>query len=529
LSLVLLRYDTGLMLKFEVEAADSETDGVAIYRAQVFVEKNPQVAEGWHKLGLLTANTGDYGMAIRHYERAIVLEPQNPTFHLNMGNAYAQGGDNLRAIECYGKTLQLDPNSGVAWNNLGNLFLRLKDVTGAIECYQRALRFQPAEGSFRYNLGRTLDMIGRHAEGFEHLLRASELNPYHCDTWTNLGNACQHLGGYEQALSCYDRALELTADPAELHVNRAVVLLNQGNFREGWKEYEYRWETATFRPYKKRPLGKPQWKGEPLVGKRILLHAEQGFGDAIQFARFIPVVKSLGAEVFLEVGAPLQSLLECLLPSEHILIRGESLPDFDYHSSLMSLPFALGLEIDSIPSESYLTVPAPARKEGRAAIAKETLDSTKLRVGLCWRGNPTHRWDNLRSLKPAQLAPLSSLSGIQWFLLQRDITAEELASFPVGLCLTTLPDQHLDGFLPIAALVQELDLVISVDTATAHLTGALGKPLWLLIPAFYEWRWHAPRTDSPWYPSARLFRQSEPGSWQPVIEQLARALEELVR
>jgi tetratricopeptide (TPR) repeat protein len=516
------------MARLDIPTALSETATIELSRAKTFVEQNPQVAEGWHKLGLLTAHTGDFARAIQHYERAIVLEPKNPYFHLNMGNAYAQFGDNVRAIECYGITLRTDPTFAVAWNNLGNLFLQLKDITNAIQCYQSATRFRPNEGSFRYNLGRTLDMVGRHTEAFEHLLRSSELNPQHCDTWTNLGNACQHLGRYELAINCYDRALELTTDPAELHVNRAMVLLNNGNFREGWKEYEHRWETATFLPYKKRSFGKPQWKGEPLGEKRILLHAEQGFGDAIQFARFIPVVAALGAEVFLEAGEPLKSLLESLLAPEHLLIRGEPLPEFDYHCSLISLPFALGLEIDSIPSEPYLTVPPLILGAGKQAIEMATSGNPKLRVGLCWRGNPTHRWDHLRSLKPAQLGLLTTVPEVQWFLLQRDITPEELAAFPAGLSLATLPEHHLDGFLPIAALVQELDLVVSVDTATAHLTGALGKPLWLLIPAFYEWRWHAPRPDSPWYPSARLFRQPEPGAWQPALEQLAQSLAKLL-
>ncbi len=515
------------MPKFDNATAAAATDIQELKRAQAFVEQNPHRADGWHHLAQLTAAGGDFATAIQHYERAIALEPQNLSFHIHLGNAYASTGETLRAIECYGKALHLDPNSAVAWNNLGNLFVKLKHLANAILCYKNATCFDPSDGSFHYNLGRTLDMSGRHQEALPCLLRAAEFDPNHCDTWTNLGNVYQHLGQYENALTCYDRALAMSTEPAELHVNRAMVLLNIGHFEEGWKEYEHRWETPAFSVYKKRLWRKPPWKGEPIAGKRILLHAEQGFGDAIQFARFIPAVAARGAAVFLEVEEPIKSLLKGLLEPGHIIVRGEPLPEFDYHCSLISLPFVLHLEIDTIPGEPYLTVPPHAFEDGKRAIDQATTGQPKLRAGLCWRGNPTHRWNHLRSLKPAQLAPLASVSGVQWFLLQRDITPEELADFPAGLSLATLPDQHLDGFLPIAALVQALDLVVSVDTATAHLTGALGKPLWLLIPAFYEWRWHVYRQDSPWYPSARLFRQPEPGNWQRAIEHLTGALSEL--
>lgn len=515
------------MAEFDIASGLPEERSAELHKLKEAAETRPQEGENWYRLAMFFATSEKHTEAIPYFQRATALEPGNLAFHLGMGNSYALSGDTLCAIECYGTILRLAPNSGVAWNNLGNLFLRLKDVASALTCYQNAAQFQPDDSSFHYNLGRTLDSVGRHSEARDALLHARTLNPNHEDTWTNLGNTYQHLGRYQEALSCYDRALEISSNPAELHVNRAVVLLNMGDFQKGWKEYEYRWETASFAVYKKRPLGRPQWKGEPLVGKRILLHAEQGFGDAIQFARFIPEVRARGAEVFLEVGAPLGVLMESLVDPDHIVVRGHPLPEFDYHCSLISLAFVLDIEVDSIPAEPYLTVPSSAFEEGREAIAQLTKGKPKLRVGLCWRGNPTHRWDHLRSLKPNHLAALANLPEVQWFLLQRDITSEELAAFPAGMSWTTLPSEHLDGFQRIAALIQNLDLVVSVDTATAHLTGALGKPLCLLIPTFYEWRWHTHLQHSPWYPSARLFRSSEPGIWQPAIEQLAGHLKEL--
>lgn len=500
-----------------------------LQRAKDFTLAHPKDSGGWYKLGALTALSGNLAEALPHYQRAIELDPANTNFHLDLGNVYAQLGDTVRAIECYGKVLQLDPNSAYAWNNLGNLFLQLRDVANALLCYRSATNLQPEISAFHYNLGRTLDSVGQHGEALEVLIRANRLDPTHGDTWTNMGNAYQHLGKFEAALDCYTQAMEYTADSAELHVNRAMILLNLGNFREGWKEYEHRWETPTFACYKQRPLGKPQWRGEKIKGKRILLHTEQGFGDAIQFARFIPQVRALGAEVFLEAGAPLKPLLESLLEPGHILVRGEPLPEFDYHCSLISLPLALGTELDSIPNAPYLTVPQEISAEAKKVLDEHTNGQPKLRIGLCWRGNPTHRWDKVRSLTPAQLEPLARVPEVQWFCLQKDATEQELASFPGEFALTKLPASQLEGFLPTAAVIQNLDLVVSIDTVTAHLTGALGKSLWLLLPIYYDWRWHIRHQDSPWYPSARLFRQPQPGAWQPAIEDLVNALSKLAR
>lgn len=339
----------------------------------------------------------------------------------------------------------------------------------------------------------------------------------------NLGNAQQNLGQMEEALRSFDRALVLSTEPAEAHVNRAMILLNNGAFGEGWREYEYRRETPAFGAYKKRRLGKPQWKGEPLEGKRILLYAEQGLGDTIQFARFIPEVLALGAEVFLEVLAPLRELMTQLVDSASILVRGEALPEFDYHCSLLSLPFALKLEFSAIPKQPYLDAPQAVRERVRPGIL-QAAPRNVLRVGLSWKGNASHRWNRLRSLNLAQLEPLASVPGVQWYVLQKDAAPEEIAALSARIGATMLPSDYLEGFVATAAVIEELDLVVSVDTVTAHLAGALGRPLWLLLPAFYDWRWHSHLPDSPWYPSARLFRQQEPGAWTQAVESLAAEL-----
>ena len=492
-------------------------------------EEAAQPNVDWVAMGRQSAAAGDYESAIRWFERAVELEPTAVALHLELGNAYALAGNALRAIECYGAVLRLEPNSAWAWNNLGNVLLELKGLETAATCYENAVRSAPTLAAAQYGLGRALHGLGRHEPALEHLQLACSLNPGHADAWLNLGNVHHYLGHYDDALSCFDRALPLSSQPAEVHVNRAMILLNRGNFGEGWSEYEYRWETPGYSAYKKRPLGRPQWKGESLAGRRILLHAEQGFGDAIQFARFIPAVLARGAEVYLEVRAPLKELLAGLVEPGHILVQGEPLPSFDYHCPLLSLPLALGLEFDSIPSRPYLRVGHTARAAARRAVDKETGGRSTVRAGIVWKGNPEKRDDALRSLQPAQLAALFAVPGVRWFVLQREATAADLAGLPEGLPVSILPAQHLEGFEAIGAVIEELDLVVSIDTVTAHLAGALGKPLWLVLPAFFEWRWHSHLEDSPWYPSARFFRQQVPGSWTDPLQQLVTALTEMVR
>jgi tetratricopeptide (TPR) repeat protein len=491
------------------------------------MEGDPQKAAAqWHLLGCREAEAGNAPCAIQHFERAAALEPNSISILLDLGNAFANAGEILNAVKAYGKALKLDPNSGHAWINLGNVFFRLHDLAGAIGCYENGVRLMPNEAVPRYSLGRALSLAGKGSEALEHLTHACRLDPLHTDTWIALGKTHQHMGQSDEALSCFDLALEIAPGLAEAHVDRAIVLLNQGKFREGWNEYEHRWGTESFRASKQRSFGKPEWRGESIKGKRILLHAEQGFGDAIQFARFIPAVSALGAEVFVEVRAPLKGLLSSLLAPEHTIAAGEPLPAFDCHCSFLSLGKILGVELESIPNEPYLHVPPALVESATRALEHGGSSPRLLRVALVWKGNPSHPWDALRSLTPAQLGPLGGIPGVQWYALEKD-PGKDRKDWPQGLTLAQLPSEQLDGFQAMAAVIEALDLLISVDTAQAHLAGGLGKPVWLLLPLFYEWRWHSHLENSPWYPSARLFRQQKPGDWSKTIEDVGKELQRL--
>jgi len=492
------------------------------------MEGDPQKAAAqWHLLGCREAEGGNVASAIQYFERAASLEPNSIPILLDLGNAFANAGESLNAVKAYGRVLKLEPNSGHAWINLGNVFFRLRDLAGAIGCYSNGVRLMPTEALPMYSLGRALSLMGKGTEALEHLSHACRLDPRHTDSWIALGKTHQHLGHWDEALSCFDRALEIAPGLAEPHVDRAVVLLNQGNFREGWKEYEHRWETESFRASRRRSFGKPEWKGESIEGKRILLHAEQGFGDVIQFARFIPAVSAMGAEVFLEVRAPLKELLSSLASPGNTIAAGEPLPEFDCHCSFLSLGRVLGVELESIPNEPYLQVPTAMVESAARAFDQAGQDTRPLRVALVWKGNPSHPWDTLRSLTPAQLGPLAEIPGIQWYSLEKDLAGKEVKDWPQGLTLAELPSEQIDGFQRMAAIIEAVDLLISVDTAQAHLAGALGKPVWLLLPLFYEWRWHSHLENSPWYPSARLFRQRKPGEWGQAIEDVAKELKRM--
>ncbi|HEY1649309.1 MAG TPA: tetratricopeptide repeat-containing glycosyltransferase family protein [Terracidiphilus sp.] len=478
------------------------------------------------------ADAGNLDLAIQCYEKAIALDialdSKNVSILLEMGNLYAKTGQASLAIQTYNRALQIDPDSGFGWSNLGNVLFGLRNIEIALQCFTHAVRLLPDEWTIRYSLGRALGQIGKANEAVEHLSAACALNPAFLnpafdDAWIVLGNAYQHSGDWDRAMECFDRALAISPNRAEVHLNRAMVLLNQGNFSDGWREYEYRWETPAFRAYKSRGLGKPRWQGEPLDGKRILLHAEQGFGDAIQFARFIPELSARGAEVFVEAKGPLKELFSELVTPDHIIELGNPLPEFDYDCPLMSLPIPLGLELSSIPNAPYLKVPSKMVDDARSLLTAIS-PGTRLRVGIVWTGNSSHPWNAMRSVPLAQLAPLGRVKEIQLYSLQREAASAEAEPWPEGSPLA-LPGESLEGFQRMAAVIQALDLVISIDTAQAHLAGALGKPVWVLLPLFYEWRWHSHLEDSPWYPSARLFRQQTPGEWTRVIQKVAEELQ----
>jgi hypothetical protein len=320
-------------------------------------------------------------------------------------------------------------------------------------------------------------------------------------------------------------ALRLDPQSASTHWNRALALLQGGDFERGWREYEWRWQRAGAQP--RVSTDRPPWDGRPLDGRAILLWCEQGLGDALQFARYAPLVQRHGGRVLLQCPGLLRALFRTLPGVDHLLTEGEALPSFDVHAPLLSLPALVGTTLATVPAEVPYLSADPARVE---AWRQRLAAVPGLRVGVAWQGNPHHKWDRHRSVPLTAFAPLARVTGVRLVSLQKGPGAEQLPALKDRLRVVDFGDEFgASGPYPdTAALMRCLDLVVTVDTATAHLAGALAVPVWVPLSTIVDWRWLLGRQDSPWYPSMRLFRQTQLGDWAPVFDRMAEELRALV-
>jgi hypothetical protein len=350
----------------------------------------------------------------------------------------------------------------------------------------------------------------RRFEEAEALCReALQQSPDDAETCRTLGNLFYAQRRLDETRRCYDAALERHPDDAGTRWNRAMLLLLQGQFVEGWKEYEWRWRRPDARP---RHFPQPAWDGQAIEGRRILIYSEQGLGDSIQFLRYLPMVEQAGGRVIFECHARLAKLLAGTPGMGEVIAGGVPLPEFDVHAPLLSLPRLFGTTLETLPSAvPYLAAPAAPVEAWRGRLAK----MPSLRIGLAWAGNPRNPDDSNRSIPPSELEPLTRLPGVSWINLQKDAGPADLPIHFLGGC---------DDVTDTAALIANLDLVVSADTMVAHLAGALARPVWTLLPFAADWRWLLDREDSPWYPTMRLFRQPGPGRWKAVIEAVRNAI-----
>lgn len=421
----------------------------------------------------------------------------------------------------YQRLLQLQPRNPHALLGCGTVMLQTGEIEAGLAMLDRLLDVAPNDPTALSNRGNALRALGRAAEALRSYDRAIAARPDYANAYFNRGALLQDLQRFDEALRDYDRAVALDPEFADAHYNKAVLLLATGNYEDGWRLYEWRWKSAQGESL--APLGRPLWLGDEAVrGRRILLRAEGGLGDTIQFCRYVPLVADLGAEVLLDAPAPLAPLLSSLPGRIDICRRGEPLPAFDLYCPLMSLPLALRTTAETIPA----TVPYLQADAGKAAIWRGRLGpATRPRVGLAWSGNPSFRNDSARSIPFRLLENLVRLP-VEYHVLQTEIKADDLEALQ-GHPQVRLHHGELADFADTAALVELMDRVISVDTAVAHLAGAMAKPLWILLPFFTDHRWFVGRADSPWYPTAQLFRQPASGDWQAVVTSLERRVADL--
>jgi tetratricopeptide (TPR) repeat protein len=458
--------------------------------------------------------------ALASIERALAIRPNNPDALIHRGNALQDLQRPQEALSSFDQALDVRPGDGDALINRGNALRNLNRPAEALLSYDRALGLRPDHAGTHYNRGNALLDLKRPAESLASFDRALAIDPLYVDALNNRAGALRALRRPAEALASFDRALAIAPDDAETHLNRACARLLLGDFERGLAEYEWRWKTphaARFR----RDFAQPLWLGEvALEGRTILLHAEQGLGDAIQFVRFAPLVAARAGKVVLEVQTPLKSLL-CGLEGVSLVVgKGESLPAFDCHCPLASLPLAFKTTLATIPAN----VPYLSATPDRVGKWRERLPQSPLpRVGIAWAGNPAFKGDRDRSIGLPRLQPLLSAPGVEFFSLQKDLRPgdrEALRDHPAVIHL----GDAIEDFSDTAAIVSLLDLVISSDTSIVHLAGAMGKPVWILLQCAADWRWLVERADSPWYPTARLFRQPVIDDWESVLRQVEAEL-----
>ena len=469
--------------------------------------------------------------ALASVDAALALRPDYVEALTNRGAVLHALDRDEEALASLDRAIALEPDNVEALVNRGVALNALRRYDDALACYQRALRLCPDHLDALTNRGVALHDLARYEEALASHDRALVLAPDFAEAHSNRGNVLQELRRFDEALTSYDRALTLRPDFADGHFNASVCRLLRADFARGWQQHEWRWETRQLRAVKRR-FAQPLWTGaDDLAGKTILLHAEQGFGDTIQFCRYLPQVVERGASIIVEVQKPLYELMKSLGGRVQIVPRGAALPDFDLHCPLLSLPLAFGTRLETIPSRTpYLTAPENKIGDWRDRLGIHE----RPRVGLVWAGDPrkslpgANRIDRQRSLQFDQLAPLLEVHDCAFYSLQKGDDAQ--AQLRGSALCHRITDWSADfhDFSDTAALIENLDLVIAVDTAVAHLAGALGKPLWLINRYNTCWRWLLDRDDSPWYPTARLFRQDATRDWHPVIARIELALHDYV-
>jgi tetratricopeptide (TPR) repeat protein len=497
-------------------------DALASFERAIALQ--PDLAEAHNERGIALDNLGRAGEALASYDRALQIAPGLAAAHCNRGNVLQALNRYEEAVASYDQALALRPDIAEAYSNRGNALLRLKRHAEALASYARALTLRPDYAEAHSNRGAVLQEMGRYQEALESYDRAIALLPDYSGAHANRGLALHQLMRFDEAIASFQRAYEILPDNAEAHFGEAQARLMLGDFARGWEEYEWRWRGQKLR-HEARKFTQPLWRGEgDLAGKTILLHAEQGYGDTIEFCRYVPQVAARGARVVLEAQEPVRALMASLAGPAQVVATGSPLPEFDLHCPLLSLPLVFETRLETIPAAVPYLDAAP---QAAAAWGERLGEKRRPRIGLAWSGRIDTLERAQRSIALAGLLPLLEFDA-SFVSLQKDVRPADASLLQERNNLLHFGDA-LKDFSDTAAIICHLDLVISIDSAVAHLAGAMAKPLWLLLPYVADWRWLLERSDSPWYPTARLFRQDETRTWDSVVARVHDALGEFMQ
>ncbi len=499
--------------------------GLAMMRLVVALQ--PDHAKAYHAIARALAQTGDQAGGLDALGKSLKINPRDVDVLTDMGNMLKDMGLLSEAALCHEHALSFKPDSHMVMNNLGVVRFLSGDLDGAENLQRAALAVHPDFPEALSNLASVLRLKGDLETSISFCQKSLALRPDYPEALNNLGNSLKDARRFDEAVAAYEQALRLRPEDADFHMNLAMAKLSMGRFDEGWREYRWRWKSRQLSGAL-RDFGKPEWEGEPGEGRVILIHAEQGFGDTLQFCRYAPMVRERGFRVIMWVQKPLARLIKTLEGVEKVICDGDDIPDFDLHCPMMSLPFALRTTVETIPGGIPYLWPDPADVSGSRDRMAD-LPEGGLKVGLVWAGKSRSQSPDLiatdreRSLAPQDLAPLLEVSGVRFFSLQKDG-----AQAPETFHLTDWMESCGD-FADTAALIMNLDLVIGVDTAVVHLAGALGKPFWMLNRFNSCWRWLDNGDGSPWYPGTlQIFSQKQMGNWDEVLTRVRFALAELV-
>ena len=477
------------------------------------LEARPEHPSALHLRALIAHDAGDYKKAIDLVRRAIAARPGDPLFFYSLAEFCRRAGGLDDALEANRQALALQPTSPRAFTSAGSTYAARGQFEEAISYLRRAIELTPNYALAHFNLGYVFHVLGDFAKALASKDEAVRLDPNFPDAWSSRGITFHEMGQFDQAEADWKRALALNPHHADAHTNLALSELRRGRFLEGFTRYEWRWQS---KDAAKRPDLRNPWKGDDPAGRRLLIHAEQGFGDTLQFCRYLPLLRDRGARLSLLIPRSLSSLIAHSMP--WLELSNGTGPASDIQATLLSLPYLMKTSVHTIPGAvPYIQAPPQAISRLQMVIRQ----GAELKVGLVWAGSPKHSLDKDRSLPFAALAPIFAISSVRFFSLQIGPPLPEPSSAIVELA------PELTDFAQTAGAIANLDLVISVDTAVAHLAGAMGKPVWIMLPFVSDWRWLLDREDSPWYPTARLFRQRARGNWGPVISEVADALASL--